>query len=131
MPDLESGLEQYEMQLTRAEEQYCKAMSVLREGEFVPDEVNCIGAGIGGGFVNTKELHVMKFKQAMESKDSKQWERAVDEEHDRMIKHQVWQAILKHDILRAVKIMTSTWAMKKKADGIYGYLQSQYQRKRV
>jgi hypothetical protein len=87
MPDLESGLEQYEMQLTRAEEQYCKAMSVLREGEFVPDEVNCIGAGIGGGFVNTKELHVMKFKQAMESKDAKQWERAVDEEHDRMIKH--------------------------------------------
>jgi hypothetical protein len=119
MPDLESGLEQYEIRLTRAEEQYYEAMLVLQEGEFVPDEVNCVGAGIGGGFFNTKELHVMKSKQAMESKDAKQWERSVDEEHDRMIKHCVWQAILKRDIPRAVKIMTSTWAMKKKADGTF------------
>jgi hypothetical protein len=89
MPDLEN----YEIQLTRAEEQYYEAMKVLREGEFIPDEVNCVGAGIGGGFVNTKELHVMKYQQAMETKDVKNWERAVDEEHDRMVNHRVWQAI--------------------------------------
>ena len=117
MPDLD--LEEYEIKLTRAEERYYEAMTHLQEGEFIPEEINCVGAGIGGGFANTKELHVMKFKQAMATEDVKHWERAVDEEHDRMIKHRVWQAVLKRDIPRAVKIMTSTWAMKKKANGTY------------
>jgi hypothetical protein len=57
MPDLEN----YEIQLMRAEETYYEAMKVLHEGEFIPDEVNCVGAGIEVGFIsNTKELHVMK-----------------------------------------------------------------------
>jgi hypothetical protein len=29
----------------------------------------------------------MKYKQAMATEDVKQWERAVEKEHDRMIKH--------------------------------------------
>jgi hypothetical protein len=57
-------------------------MKELHEaGEFINGEVNCIGAGSGGGFTNTKELvHIMKYKQTMESKDVKHRERAVDEE---------------------------------------------------
>ena len=35
-------------------------------------EVACVGAGIGGGFVNTNELHVMKYQQAMETEDKEQ-----------------------------------------------------------
>jgi hypothetical protein len=57
MPDLEPDLGKYEIRLTRAEEQYYEAMPMLQEGEFVPGEVNCVGAGIGRAFVNTKELH--------------------------------------------------------------------------
>jgi hypothetical protein len=78
-----------------------------------------VGAGLGGGFANTKELRVMKYKQAMATEDAKQWEQLVDEEHDQMVKHRVWQAILIKDIPQAVKIMTSTWAMKKKANGTF------------
>ena len=61
MPDLDN-LDAYEIQLTRAEERYYEAMKQLQEGEFVADEVNCVGAGLGGGFGSTKELHVMKYK---------------------------------------------------------------------
>jgi hypothetical protein len=41
---------------------------------------------VGGGFENTKELHVMKYKQAMKSKDKDMWDEAVFEEHKRMVK---------------------------------------------
>jgi hypothetical protein len=44
------------------EEKYYDTMWKLSETAFV-------GAGIGGGFVDTSELHVMKFKEAMEGKD--------------------------------------------------------------
>jgi len=32
-------------------------------------EYACVGAGIGGRFQNTKELHVMKCKEAMSTPD--------------------------------------------------------------
>jgi len=41
-------------------------------------EYACVGAGIGGGFQNTKELHVMKFKEAMSTPEKKEWEGAVE-----------------------------------------------------
>ena len=42
---------------------------------------------------------------------------AVEEEHDKMVKLKVWKAILRKDIPAAAKNLTSTWAMKKKANG--------------
>jgi hypothetical protein len=33
------------------------------------EEIACVGAGLGIGFQSTKELHVMKYKQAMKTKD--------------------------------------------------------------
>ncbi len=62
-------LEEYEIPLTRAEEHYYEAMKALHEGEFIHKEVNFVGADIGRGFANTKELHVMKYKQAMETEE--------------------------------------------------------------
>jgi hypothetical protein len=63
--------------LTLAEKQYFSRL----------DEIGCfsmglVGAGVGGGFQDTHELHVMKYEQAMKSKDQKSWETAVKEEHD-------------------------------------------------
>ena len=55
------------------------------------DELGCVGAGVGSGFDHTSELHVMKFKQAMKSADKENWEKAVNEEHERMVKHKVWR----------------------------------------
>ena len=40
-----------------------------------------VGAGIGGGFIDTNELHVTKYKEAMARKDADKWQKAVDEEH--------------------------------------------------
>lgn len=82
-------------------------------------EVACVGAGIGGGFVNTNELHVMKYQQAMETEDKEHWTLAVKEEHARMVKHKVWEAVERNSVPKGAKIITSTWAMKKKSNGVF------------
>jgi hypothetical protein len=82
-------------------------------------EMGLMGAGVGGGFINTQELHVLKYNQAMKGPDKKQWEEAVKEEHDRMIKNKVWKAVPKASVPKEATILTSTWAMKKKASGVY------------
>ena len=45
------------------------------------EELACIGAGIGGGFNNTAELHVMKYNQAMQTPDRDKWKKAVQDEY--------------------------------------------------
>jgi hypothetical protein len=53
-----SGYDNYSIGLTEAEQKYYK---IMREsGEF-----SFVGAGLGGGFTNTSELHIMKYKEAM------------------------------------------------------------------
>ena len=90
------------------------AMDVKEEEE---GELGMVGAGLGGGFDVTTELHVMKYKQAMKSDDKNAWIKAVDEEHKQMTDHQVWEAVPKVDVVEGGKVLTSTWAMKKKANG--------------
>jgi hypothetical protein len=69
---------------------------------------------------NTKELRVMKFKEAMKTDDADKWQTAIGKEHERrMSKHNVWQAILCKDLPAAAKILTSMWAMKKKDNETY------------
>jgi hypothetical protein len=106
----------YEIALTAAEVHYYATMKSLGVN---PGEFGCVGAGLGGGFVNTHELHVMKFKQAMQSGDKKNWDQAVIEEHERMEKHKVWKAVPREAVPGGNKILSSTWAMKKKANGTY------------
>jgi hypothetical protein len=50
----------YKCKLTPAEERFYDAMREL-------SEMALIGAGIGGGFVNTEELHVMNYNEAIKS----------------------------------------------------------------
>jgi hypothetical protein len=89
------------------------------EAEFDPEELICIGAAIGGGFQNTQELHVKKYKEAMKGPEKDKWENAVFEEHERMVKNQVWRTVPKKDSPKNAKVMPSTWAMKKKSNGTY------------
>lgn len=109
----EMGNVSYEIKLTTAELAYYKA------AETYPAEFGFVGAGIGGGFDNTNELHVMKFNEAMASADRKKFEKAVEEEHQRMVDHQVFKAIPKSEVPDGGKIITSTWAIKKKSNGTY------------
>ena len=41
-------------------------------------------AGLGGGFENSAELHVMNYKTAMKTGDKEKWDLSVEEEDDRM-----------------------------------------------
>jgi hypothetical protein len=43
----------------------------------------------------------------------------VEDEHKRMLKHNVWNPVPKEDVPDGAKILTFTWAMKKKAIGMY------------
>jgi hypothetical protein len=82
-------------------------------------EFNLVGAGLGGGFVNTQELHVMKYDEAMATPDAKEWEKAVDKEHERMVNSSVFKATPLDEVPDDATILTETWAMKKKANGIF------------
>jgi hypothetical protein len=106
----------YEIGLTASETKYYDAMKVIGEH---PGEFGCVGAALGGGFDNTAELHAMKYKQAMKTKDKASWEIGVKEEHDRMIKHKVWKAVPRDEVPSDNKVLTSTWAMKKKSNGTF------------
>jgi len=82
-------------------------------------EYACVGAGIGGGFQNTKELHIMKYKEAMDTPDKIEWEGVVKKEHQNMQVYGVWTPVRLQDLPEGTKVLTSTWAMKKKANGTY------------
>jgi hypothetical protein len=117
MPDrliaeMNAAANNYEIRLTPAEENYYAAMKELRE-------CGLIGAGIGGGFLNISELHVMKFDEAMTKSDKPNWDKAVLEEHDRFTGHTAFEAVNQDKVPKGTKIITSTWAMKKKASGTY------------
>jgi hypothetical protein len=59
-----ANLEKFPIELTNAEKNYFEYMKSFRE-------IACVGAGLGGGFANTTELHVMKYGQAWNSPDEK------------------------------------------------------------
>ena len=120
----EIGATVYEIGLTMSEIRYYAAMKEFPEGEFAPGEVACgavacVGAGLGGGFENTKELHVMKYKKAMMTKDVKNWKVAVEDEHNRFKDSEAWVAMPRDQVPKGEKIITSTWAMKKKSNGVF------------
>ena len=79
-------------------------------------EISAVGAGIGGGFQHTSELKPMKYEEAMKV-DPVGWSKAVDEEYNRMQEHGVFEAVPKSEVPKGSKILSSTWAMKLKANG--------------
>jgi hypothetical protein len=87
-------------------------------------EIGCVsmalvGAGVGGGFTNTQELHVMKDDEAMKTKDKKDWVKAVEEEHERMMKFKVFKPVKRSELPDGAKVLSTTWAMKKKSNGTF------------
>jgi len=113
------------LKLSNQESNYCAALMNLSCAETDEHEMEAVdkihlqeyayvGAGIGGGFQNTKELHVMKYKKAMRSPDKEEWDKAVDGKN--MQKYGVWTPVALQDLPPGTKILTTTWAMKKKAN---------------
>ena len=81
------------------------------------DEILAVGAGIGGGFSHTTELIPMKYEQAMATPKAAEWVKAVEKEHGRMEEHEVFKIVKNEEVPKEAKVLTSTWAMKQKADG--------------
>jgi hypothetical protein len=117
----------FEPTLTGPEIAYYKNMADIEAEDFSVNVFDdwatkyaAVGAGIGGGFDNLNELRVMKYDEAVQhGPDKKKWKNAVQEEHNRMLKFGVWEAVRRKDVSAATKIIMSTWAMKKKASGTY------------
>lgn len=80
-------------------------------------EYGNVGAALGGGFENTKELRPMKYDEAISGPDGEAWKIEIDNEHNRMVKNEVWDAVRKADLPAGVKPIDSTWACKKKSSG--------------
>ena len=91
-------------------------LSYSSPGEQV--ETALVGAGIGGGFSHTAELKPMKYNQAMAGSDRAEWEKSVDQEHDKMEKHGVFEEVPRSKVPPGAKILSTTWAMKQKANGV-------------
>lgn len=68
-------------------------------------ELGLVGAGIGGRFGNTSELNPKKYNEAMSGDNLKEWQKAVDEEHKKMVDFKVFQKVLKKDLPHRAKIM--------------------------
>lgn len=113
--------ENYEIGLTSAETNYYAKMKEIGAMAYDGDiddvtKLALFGAGIGGGFLNMQELHVMKYGEAMKTKDKPKWDEAVEDEYIRMQKnHKVFHAVPRNKVPQNAKILTSTLAMKKKA----------------
>ena len=79
-------------------------------------EVMMVGA-TGEGFDNTNELRVMTYDEAIREPDAKEWQLEIDKEHERMMSHKAWIAVPRSEVPKGTKILGSTWAMKRKANG--------------
>ena len=110
------------MALTQAEFNYQVNLQDITMMEFsdedicVDYEIGAVGAGLGDGFVHTRELKPMKYDEAMAT-DKIGWSKAVEEEHERMVKNNVWRPIKLSKFPRGIKLLTSTWACKLKLNG--------------
>ena len=108
------------IELSPAENAYYAEMQELNAYASVGGtEYAMVGAAAGGGFIDTHELHVMKYDQAMATNEKEEWKKSVKDEHDRFEKGKVFKAVPKGEVPEDAKILTSTWAMKKKSNGTY------------
>ncbi len=76
-----------------------------------------MGAGVGGGFSNTQELRVMKYHEVINGPDGELWKEEVKKEHKRMIDSRVFEPVNLSKMPDGVKLIDTTWAMKKKSSG--------------
>jgi hypothetical protein len=80
-------------------------------------EVANVGAGVGNGFINTQELQVMMYNEAINGPDGERWEAEFENEYQQMVKCKVFKPVLKSNLPPGTKIIDSVWAMKIKSNG--------------
>ncbi len=96
-------------------EHYYNVMGVNKDEEKVLEDshnelfefVN-VGAGIGRGFLNTQELRVMKYHEAINGSDGKLWKTEVVKEYQRMIDSGVFEPVKLSKVPKGVKLIDTT-----------------------
>ena len=78
-------MDEYEMGMTAAETKYYEAMKELGccmdNPEQQQHKLGLVGARLGVGIANTRELKVLSYDEAMERPDKPKWDESVGEEH--------------------------------------------------
>ena len=109
--------------MTAAETKYYKAMKELGcctdDPEQQKHKLGLVGAGLDEGITNICELKVFSYEEAMEQPDKAKWDESIGEEHQRMEDNGVFEAIPITQVPADEDVIDSTWAMKKKASGVY------------
>jgi Reverse transcriptase (RNA-dependent DNA polymerase) len=70
-------------------------------------------------FILDRSFPEDQYQAAMESSDAAHWKTAVEDEYNRMEENKVWDPIPTSEVPRNAKVLSSTWAMKKKANGTF------------
>ena len=103
---------------TAAEEQLLEtSKDMYKCGLISKKEFALVGAALLGGFQNTKDLKPMTYNEAMAKGPKDQWLKAIEEEERRM-RDGVWVPIKIADLRANDKVIDTTWAMKRKANGV-------------
>jgi hypothetical protein len=80
-------------------------------------EMAMVGAGVGGGFMNTNELHTLIFDQALASPEKDEWLKAVHEKYENMKDHGVFEVTQTWHVPKGAKVLSTPWVVKKTANG--------------
>ena len=116
-------MDEYKMGMTAAEIKYYEAMKELgwctTDPEQQKHKLGLVGAGLGEGIANTRELKVLSYDEAMEWPDKTKWDESVGEEQKQKEDNGVFEAVPISQVPADADVIDSTWAMKKKASGVY------------
>ena len=85
----------------------------------IEEEISLVGAGLGGGFDHTSKLKVIKYNNAMKTKDSDKWEISVEEENKQMKNYKVWVSVKMQNVPKKAKIQTSKRVTKNKSNVLF------------
>ncbi len=111
--DIENPMANY-YEVLGIDENEVKVLHMLNDS--VSEYIN-VGAGVGAGFTNTNVIRMMMYHEAIDGPDGKKWKAKVKTEHGRMVKSGVFEKVKLSELPSEVKIINTTWAMKKKSNG--------------
>ena len=97
----------------------CEASGMSPNSSPFARECALVGAGLGGGIQNTRELHVLTYEEAINGPERDQWLESIEKEYQRMIDNGVFIPCDPVEVPADAKILSNVWAMKKKASGAF------------
>eukprot|EP00957_Ditylum_brightwellii_P108068 8244853-Ditylum_brightwellii.AAC.1 len=93
-------------------------LSIDQECWELEHKFRLVGAADGNQFQHTRQLKVMTYDEAMNTPEKDKWDTSVVKEHNTFKKYSVWKAVPRNQVPKDAKVLTSTWAMKPKPNGV-------------